>query len=52
MAVRVAVTGKTVTPPLFDVLAALGQDRAQARLLAAADILAQPTGSSLNLDRG
>jgi hypothetical protein len=28
------------------------QDRAQARLLAAADILAQPTGSSLNLDRG
>lgn len=52
MTVRVAVTGKTVTPPLFDVLAALGRERAHARLIAAADILAQPTGSSLNLERG
>jgi hypothetical protein len=50
MTVRVAVTGKTVTPPLFD-----GSPRSGARhrpLIAAADILAQPTGTSLNLDRG
>jgi len=52
MAVRIAVTGKTVTPPLFDVLAALGRERSHARLIAAADILAQPASSSLNLDRG
>ena len=32
MAIRVAVSGRTVTPPLFDTLVALGKDRALARL--------------------
>ncbi|HEX8025980.1 MAG TPA: glutamate--tRNA ligase [Candidatus Limnocylindrales bacterium] len=35
MAVRVAVTGRTATPPLFDSLVALGRDRVLARLDAA-----------------
>jgi glutamyl-tRNA synthetase len=35
MAIRVAVTGKTATPPLFDTLVALGYERALARLDAA-----------------
>ena len=34
-AVRVAMTGKTVSPGLFEVLALLGQDRVRARLAAA-----------------
>ena len=32
MALRVAVTGRTATPPLFDTLVALGRDRVLARL--------------------
>ena len=32
MAIRVAVTGRTATPPLFDTLVALGRDRVLARL--------------------
>ena len=32
MAIRVAVTGRTATPPLFDTLVALGRDRALERL--------------------
>jgi nondiscriminating glutamyl-tRNA synthetase len=32
MAIRVAVTGRTATPPLFDTLVALGRDRALARI--------------------
>jgi glutamyl-tRNA synthetase len=32
MAIRVAVTGRTATPPLFDTLVALGYERALARL--------------------
>jgi glutamyl-tRNA synthetase len=32
MAIRVAVTGKTATPPLFDTLVALGYERSLARL--------------------
>jgi glutamyl-tRNA synthetase len=36
-AARVALTGRTATPGLFDVLAALGRDRALARLRAGAD---------------
>ena len=32
MAIRVAVTGRTATPPLFDTLVALGKDRVLARL--------------------
>jgi glutamyl-tRNA synthetase len=32
MAIRVAVTGRTATPPLFDTLVALGRDRTLARI--------------------
>ena len=35
MAIRVAVTGRTATPPLFDTLVALGPDRTLDRLAAA-----------------
>ena len=38
-AVRVAVTGKTVSPGLFDVLALLGRDRVRARLRPRAGLL-------------
>jgi glutamyl-tRNA synthetase len=40
MAVRVAVTGRTATPPLFDSLVALGRDRVLERLDAAIATLA------------
>ncbi len=40
MAIRVAVTGRTAAPPLFDTLVALGRDRALARLDAAIEVLA------------
>ena len=39
MAIRVAVTGRTATPPLFDTLVALGYGRALTRLDAARDSL-------------
>jgi glutamyl-tRNA synthetase len=39
MAIRVAVTGRTATPPLFDTLVALGRDRTLERLAAARDAL-------------
>ncbi len=39
MAIRVAVTGRTATPPLFDTLVALGRERALARLDAAIERL-------------
>ena len=39
MAIRVAVTGRTATPPLFDSLVALGHDKVLSRLDAAIDIL-------------
>jgi glutamyl/glutaminyl-tRNA synthetase len=39
MAIRVATTGRTATPPLFDTLVALGRDRTLARLDAAIDSL-------------
>ena len=39
MAIRVAVTGRTATPPLFDSLVALGHDRVLARLDNAIDTL-------------
>ncbi|HEX7613001.1 MAG TPA: hypothetical protein VF371_09510, partial [Candidatus Limnocylindrales bacterium] len=32
MAIRVAVTGRTATPPLFDIMVALGYERTLARL--------------------
>ena len=38
-AVRVAVTGKTASPGLFEVLALLGRDRVHARLAAARALL-------------
>jgi glutamyl-tRNA synthetase len=40
MAIRVAVTGRTATPPLFDTLVALGRDRVLARLDRAIEVLA------------
>jgi glutamyl-tRNA synthetase len=39
-ALRVAITGRTVAPPLFETLAALGKQRALARIAAARDVLA------------
>ena len=39
MAIRVAVTGRTATPPLFDTLVALGRERVLARLDRAIEIL-------------
>ncbi len=39
MAIRVAITGRTATPPLFDTLVALGYERALARLDAAREAL-------------
>jgi len=39
MAIRVAVTGRTATPPLFDTLVALGRDRALDRLDGAIELL-------------
>ncbi|HYO43284.1 MAG TPA: glutamate--tRNA ligase [Candidatus Limnocylindrales bacterium] len=39
MAIRVATTGRTATPPLFDTLVALGRDRTLARIDAAVDRL-------------
>ena len=40
MAIRVAVTGRTATPPLFDTLVVLGPARTLARLDAAREALA------------
>ena len=42
-AVRVAITGKTASPGLFDVLALLGRDRARARIAAARRLLLTST---------
>ncbi|HEX5148206.1 MAG TPA: hypothetical protein VFW02_03920, partial [Candidatus Limnocylindrales bacterium] len=39
MAIRVAATGRTATPPLFDTLVALGRERTLARLATAVDLL-------------
>jgi glutamyl-tRNA synthetase len=39
MAIRVAVTGRTATPPLFDTLVALGRERTLERLQAAIETL-------------
>ena len=38
-AIRVAITGRTVAPPLFETLAALGRERSLARVAAAANVL-------------
>lgn len=45
MAIRVATTGKTATPPLFDTLVALGRDRTLARLDAAIAQLGAAVGA-------
>jgi glutamyl/glutaminyl-tRNA synthetase len=42
-AVRVAVTGKSVSPGLFEVLALVGRDTVRARLQAAAVLAVSPT---------
>jgi glutamyl-tRNA synthetase len=39
MAIRVAVTGRTAAPPLFDTLVALGKERTLARLDRATEVL-------------
>ena len=44
MAIRVAVTGRTATPPLFDTLVALGQQRTLERLDAAVASLSGAAG--------
>jgi glutamyl-tRNA synthetase len=44
-AVRVAMTGKTISPGLFEVLALLGRDRVVARLTRAARVGASPRAS-------
>ena len=47
MAIRVAVTGRTATPPLFDTLVALGRERTLVRLDAAiAASTSDPVASS------
>ncbi len=43
MAIRVAVTGRTATPPLFETLAALGRERTIERLDAAIVVLGGPS---------
>ena len=42
MAIRVAITGRTATPPLFDTMVAIGHDRTIERLTKARDLLADP----------
>jgi glutamyl-tRNA synthetase len=39
MAIRVAITGRRATPPLFDVMVAIGYDTTVGRLRAAAGLL-------------
>jgi len=41
MAIRVALTGRTATPPLFDTMVALGRDRTLERLDRAIELLPQ-----------
>ena len=49
-ALRVAVTGRTVAPPLFETLAALGKDRCLARIAAAATLLGDETEDIRQVD--
>jgi glutamyl-tRNA synthetase len=46
MAIRVAVTGRTATPPLFDTIVALGPERTLARLDRAIEKLAGPAATA------
>jgi glutamyl-tRNA synthetase len=50
MAVRVAITGRTATPPLFDTLVAIGYDRTLQRLRAAITRLEIPTQKEIEHD--
>jgi glutamyl-tRNA synthetase len=43
MAIRVAITGRSATPPLFDVMVAIGYEATLGRLEAAAALLAPTT---------
>jgi glutamyl-tRNA synthetase len=46
MAIRVAITGRTATPPLFDIMVALGYERTLARLDRAIERLGTAAGSA------
>jgi glutamyl-tRNA synthetase len=46
MAIRVATTGRTATPPLFDTLVALGRERTLSRVDAAIDALSAASATS------
>ncbi len=49
MAIRVAVTGRTATPPLFDTLVALGRERTLQRLDAALALVEEPQGPAASV---
>jgi glutamyl-tRNA synthetase len=49
MSIRVAITGKTATPPLFDVMVALGYERTLVRLDRAIDMLEALTNPGENV---
>ena len=46
MPVRIAVTGAKVSPPLFGSIAAMGVERARARMARAISVLAEYAGRS------
>jgi nondiscriminating glutamyl-tRNA synthetase len=46
MALRVALTGRTATPPLFELMVALGRERVLARLAAAAAVVREVASSA------
>ncbi len=50
MPIRVAITGKTATPPLFDTMVALGYERTLQRLDHAAEVLTALTKSPENVE--
>jgi glutamyl-tRNA synthetase len=52
MAIRVAVTGRTATPPLFDTLVALGRERTLARLDAAIAGVSRPAAEGPSTEGG
>ncbi len=51
MSIRTAITGKTATPPLFDVMVALGYERTLARLDRAIEMLRALTEPPENAER-
>ena len=53
MAIRVAITGRKATPPLFDVMVAIGYDTTIARLKAASELACHhaPRGLTMHLTR-